>query len=461
MSPKRLLACVALAGASLVAAPLRAAGPVPTPAIELAPQGAQWEVRYTLPRPVRELRFARVDRHGNRAGSWKPVEPGMAIALEDGEEVVRRSDGAAFDRAAFRVPPRYVELEKDYAPFAPFGDGGLLIHSGRFHACAERCAGGETWAVAVLPPAGAHAIVGGRVVEAARFVDEGDGTNVYVGRATPVATAHVVAVIDQAFPADTRARLESLLPRLMAFYGGEFGALEQRPMLFASRDAAHPGGGYGFQGGTLPGQVFMHLYGDNPAFGTPAFAARLDWFFAHEAAHLFQGYPALADNGDSWIHEGGADALAAVALQALGVAGPDVVEARLQSSVDACATGIARHPLKRAHLEGSFDSFYACGFVMQMAVDAAARRASDGACGLACVWRDFQAKVAAGEAWSTGTFASVVERRADAATAEFVRKVAGEVPADPVALLREGLARAGRQPARPSVDAARDHAARH
>jgi hypothetical protein len=383
----------------------------------------------------------------------------MRIALEDGEEVVRRVDGASFDRVAFRMTPRYVELEKDYAPFAPFGDGGLLIHSGRFHACAERCAGGETWRMAVLPPAGAHAIVGGKVVEAARFEDGGDGTNVYVGRATPVATGDVVAVIDRAFPAATRARLESLLPRLTAFYGREFGALGQRPMLFASRDRAHPGGGYGFQGGTLPGQVFMHLYGDNPAFNTHEFAARLDWFFAHEAAHLYQGYPALADTGESWIHEGGADALAAVALQALGVVGPEAVEARLQSSVDACATGIARHPLKRAHVEGSFDTFYACGFVMQMAVDAAARRASDGACGLVCVWRDFQAQVAAGEGWNTGTFAAVVERRADVAAAEFVRTVAGEVPADPAALLREGLARAGWIPPPPSVDMARDHAA--
>lgn len=443
MNLKALLACVVVASACACAAPLRAEQSGSRVAIELVPHDTQWEVRYTLSRPVRALRFVRVDRHGNRASSWVPVDPALAIARDDGEEVVRRTDGAAFDRAAFRMAPRYATLEKDYAPFSPFGDGGLLIHTGRFHACAERCTGGETFQLALQPPAGAHAIVHGQVVPFVRFEDGGDGTNLYAGRALPVTTPDVVAVIDQTFPADSRARLGALLPRLMAFYGREFGALTARPMLYASRDEAHPGGGYGFQGGTLPGQVFMHLYGRNEAFGTPAFVARMDWFFAHEAAHLYQGYPALVDAGDSWIHEGGADALAAVALQALGVVDRDRVRVRLQASLEACAKGIARHPLTRAHVEGSFDTFYACGFVMQMAVDAAALRASDGACGLACVWRDFQKDVAAGAAWSTDTFIAVSAKRTDPITARFLRAVAHDVPAQPGVMLREGLAQAG------------------
>lgn len=430
--------------------PAVASETAPAVAIELVPHGAQWEVRYTLPAPARALRFVRVDGKGHRAESWTPVDPALAIAIEDGEEVVRRTDGAAFDHAAFRMLPRYVELEKDYAPFAPFGDGGLLIHTGRFHACAERCAGGERFRVALQPPAGAHAIVAGQVVPVARFEDGDDGTNVYVGKAVPVETPDVVAVIDAAFPEATRARLQSLLPRLMAFYGERFGALERRPMLFASRDESHAGGGYGFQGGTLPGQVFMHLYGRNPAFSTPAFADRLDWFFAHEAAHMYQRYPALADTGDSWIHEGGADAMAAIALQALGVADAAAVDAKLQGAVDACAAGIAEHPLVRAHEEGSFDTFYACGFVMQMAVDSAARRASGGACALDCVWRDFQARVAAGAPWSTDTFVAAVSERAGNGAAEFVRAAASTVPARPAEFLRAGLADAGRMLPPPS-----------
>jgi len=446
MRPIHLIASLVLALSPVL--PSRAAEPVPAAgpevAIDLLPADAQWEVRYALPAPATALRFVRVDREGHRAARWTPVDPAFAIALEGDEEVVRRRDGKSFDHAAFRMLPRYVALEKDYAPFSPFGDGGLLVHTGRFHACIDRCAGGERFRVSLQPPAGAHAIVDGRVVAAVR-IDDGDaGTNVYVGSAEPVATKDVVAVVDRAFPQATRARLESLLPRLMAFYGGEFGALQERPMLYASHGADYDGSGYGMQGGTLPGQVFMHMYGSIPESAAPAFAGRLDWFFAHEAAHLYQHYPELEDTGDSWIHEGGADAMAAIALQSLGIVDEVALEAKLQASVEACAKGIAGHPLAVAHEHGAFDAFYACGFVMQMAVEAGARRASHGQCGLACVWRDFQRRVAAGAPWNTDTFVAVAADRTDADTVRFLRDAAGTVPAQPAAFLREGLARAGR-----------------
>lgn len=441
MTPFRRLAPALLA--CLAAMTSQAATPKATTAIELVPAADLWEVRYVLPAPTRELRFARANGKGHRAATWTPVDAQFGITTEGEEEIVRRHDGKPFDRAAFRVAPRYAVLEKDYAPFSPFGDGGMLVYTGQFHACAGACKGGETYALRLQPPAGSHAIVHGKVLERVDYMDVDDGTNLYVGRATPVDTPDVVAVIDQAFPADTRARLESLLPRLMAFYGGEFGALPSRPMLFASRDENHPGGGYGYQGGTLPGQVFMHFYGRHPAFATPEFAARVDWFFAHEAAHLYQRYNTLADEGDSWIHEGGADALAAVGLQALGVVDEVAVQARLQQAVTNCAKGIGEHPLKRAHTTGSFEAMYACGFVLQMAVDAATRRASGGACGLACVWRDFQQAVAAGRPWNGATFIAVATTRSDAATGAFLRQVVDEVAADPEALLRAGLAGAG------------------
>lgn len=441
MELKQLLALTLLALAG--AAPVPASEPIPKQiSIELVPGAAQWEVRYALPAPARELRFVRVDGKGNRAAGWTPVDAAFAITVVDGEEVVRRSDGAAFDHAAFRMAPLYEVLEKDYAPFSPFGDGGMLVHTGRFHVCAGPCTGGETFELSLQPPAGAHAIVHGQVVQSVRFEDGDNGTNLYVGRALPVTTPDVVAVIDPAFAPATRARLESLLPKLMAFYGRELGTLADRPMLFASRDENHPGGGYGYQGGTLPGQVFMHFYGRNEAFGTPEFATRVDWFFAHEAAHLYQHYE-QSDSGDSWIHEGGADALAAVALQALGVVDRDAVRVQLQQKVETCAAGIAKQPLKQVQSNGSFDAVYACGFVMQMAVDAAARRASDGQCGLTCVWREFQAQVASGQPWTSDTFIAAAAGHTDTQTVSFLHAVVNEAAPQPTTLLNDGLAQAG------------------
>ncbi len=131
--------------------------------------------------------------------------------------------------------------------------------------------------------------------------------------------------------------------------------------------------------------------------------------------------------------------MAAVALQALEVIDQDAVQARLEQSVGECAAGIAQKPLKQSHIDSSFAAHYACGFVLQMVVDAAARRASDGACGLPCVWRDFQAQVAAGKPWNSDTFVRVAAGHTDERTAEFLRAVVNDVSAQPEKLLREGL----------------------
>ena len=108
-----------------------------------------------------------------------------------------------------------------------------------------------------------------------------------------------------------------------------------------------------------------------------------------------------------------------------------------------CASGIAKQPLRQIHSNGSFDAVYACGFVLQMAVDSAARRASDDACGLACVWKDFQGEVAAGKPWNSDTFIAVVAVRTDERTAGLVRNVVNDVAAQPGSLLRNGLALIG------------------
>ena len=102
----------------------------PLATIALSPQGEHWRVEYTLPRPVRELRFARADHAGNRIRDWTPLGPGVVFVMEDGVEVVQRSDGRSFSSVGFDVLPRYRPLAKDYGPFSPFGDGGLLLHSG-------------------------------------------------------------------------------------------------------------------------------------------------------------------------------------------------------------------------------------------------------------------------------------------------------------------------------------------
>jgi hypothetical protein len=141
------------------------------PTIALEPQGEAWRVTYALAEPVRVLQFAREDAKGNRARTWVPVDARLELVLVDGHEVVRARDGSAFRGASFDVPPVYMPLDKDYAPFSPFGDGGLLIHSGRFHACPGDCAAfgdDPAWAFAVTPRASRTAAAGPACTSARR-----------------------------------------------------------------------------------------------------------------------------------------------------------------------------------------------------------------------------------------------------------------------------------------------------
>lgn len=131
----------------------------------------------------------------------------------------------------------------------------------------------------------------------------------------------------------------------------------------------------------------------------------LDWFFAHEAAHLFQQDKSgklFGDDRFAWIHEGGADAMAALAMVRRGPAERAYVLSRKEEAQDACAAGLAMTPLSKASAEGKFDLHYQCGLIMWLAIDQDLRRA--GKDGLADLNRALFVAVRRGEPWSEAIF---------------------------------------------------------
>src|SRR5690606_5925767 len=124
------------------------------------------------------------------------------------------------------------------------------------------------------------------------------------------------------------------------------------------------------------GQVFMHFYG--PGWNEPDRADWLrrwmPWFFAHEAAHLFQQYERNADPAASWIHEGGAEAFAYLALQGMPGSGipRDFLDEKLEQAASACAEGLKQGSLADAQADGRFHNHYECGLLMQPALHAPA-----------------------------------------------------------------------------------------
>jgi len=87
-------------------------------------------------------------------------------------------------------------------------------------------------------------------------------------------------------------------------------------LLFAFGGAESPG--LSNTGGVLPGgQIVLDVSGELMMTPEPRIAGYLKWFLAHEAAHLFQnnsGLNGYSDQSDSWISEGGANAMVDVAF---------------------------------------------------------------------------------------------------------------------------------------------------
>ena len=327
--------------------PASAPDSAPEPTISLSPDGPDaWRASYALSAPALSLRFAR-NPDDSRKTRWQ-VEDGYEITHIDGADYLKRKDGAEFTSAFVIAPARYAVLQKGYAPFSPYTDGGLLIYSGQFQACAgpDECPDGAAWPLTVTPPNGAHIIVEGAAHESSvTFTESGDGTNIYVGEGEPIASSHFIAVVDASLPEEVNDALHSLLPPLMDYFTERLGPLPERPMLFASLDPNAPkGSGYSSQGGTLPNQIFIHLYGEQWAHNaSEKLAGFLPWFFAHEVGHLFQnarsGYAGY-EMEQSWIHEGGADALAALTIARFGGANESYVTERILRAERDCADGL-------------------------------------------------------------------------------------------------------------------------
>lgn len=345
--------------------------------------GKQWQVRYDFDVPVTGFRFARTP-DDSRVRDWLP-DIGFEITSVDGADVVRRKDGAAFSSVRFRMHPAYRVLPQDYAPFSPFSDGATLFHTGRFFACTDTCADDATWSMTLWAGPEDRIVFGGKVARAeASWIDSADGQVIYVGKQTPVQTKDFITVIDPGVPEQIRSQLLEQLPRLMHTFAQKFGALEAKPTLFVSYDVRHPQG-WGRQGGVLPGQVFTHFYGSkwDEEMKKDSFADELSWHLAHEAAHLYQHQQ--FSNEDPWIHEGSAEAFAALALKSEM---PAYVEVRRNSALTACNEQRKGRALRDTIAAGTFDAAYSCGLLVNLEIDASTRKTTNHD-GLFAVWKSY------------------------------------------------------------------------
>ena len=400
---------------------------IPTIEIKAAP-AQPWRVTWRAPSDLRELVFPR-SADDSRVHTWTaPAD--FEITVTEGSERVRRRDGAPFRTVTLEVPAAYRFLPKDYAPFAPFGDGGLLFHTGRLFACGGDCPSDAHWAFRLRFNGWRHALVEGRFhASPVVWTDSGAGRYVYVGDTTPLATPQLDAVLDRALPDAIRDQLLRQLPAFMTLFADRLGPVRDKLTVFVSYDVSPQQGG-GRQGGVLPGQVTVHFYGAQwpQQMTEPGFADDLAWHFAHEAAHVYQRQLEAEEGGGAWIHEGGAEAFAALAMRTVAPEADAYVDARIAEAPDACRRILGTRSVREAIKAGDFDASYACGLVIALVIDQGVRRVRPDLDGLYAVWRDYLELAGAGPASAdrAALFLDCVERAGGAGLAAWVQAAASD-----------------------------------
>lgn len=414
----RVIAIVTLLFGALAHTQDRSAATI---AISAAP-AEDWQVTYRLPRPATRLVFPR-SPDASRTTTWR-VADGFEILATPSGEIVQRRDHAKFAEASLYVPARYVRLPKDYAPFSPFGDGGMLVHTGRFFACADACPDQATWSMRLDAAGWDHILVDGRRERhTASWVDGGEGRKVYVGAVPGVETPDLIAVIDRALPASIRQLLERDLPSFMSYFSARLGSLPSKPTLFISYDLSHPSKGYGQQGGVLEGQVFVHFYGAKlqEKLASADFGRDVAWLLAHEAGHVYQRQ-IFAEKQAWWIHEGSAESFAAIAMRGNDASRTADVESRIENAGKECSANLQGKNLHEASNESGEKAPYSCGLILNLAIDAAVRNAGT-ADGLFAVWRNYIARIERGSAPGETAYFAALEEVSNAGLADAVRRI--------------------------------------
>jgi hypothetical protein len=321
---------------------------------------SNWTVSYQSNKPIKAVMFAS-SPDKSRLQRWQPLSSEFRFNYLNGKEIITRKDGNSFTSIKIKLTPSYIHLPKSYAPFSPFSNGAMLVHSARFFACPNICSGGENlWAIAVRVPAKDSIIVDGTSYKnKTSWWDKNDGQKIYIGRQVSHQNGSYISIIDPKLISNIGKQLQKFFPSMMSFLEKRYGALPSKPMLFASFGKTDEGSS-GHQGGTLPNQVFMHWYGDD-AYHEENIEATL-WFFAHEAAHLYQKMSGKATTPvDNWLHEGHAEMMAKKIMLSLLPQYQSFVEGKVAQAKDNCLEIMKKSSLPEQIEAGNYQALYDCG----------------------------------------------------------------------------------------------------
>ncbi|MEQ1929501.1 MAG: hypothetical protein ABL957_03080 [Parvularculaceae bacterium] len=429
-----LVLAVAACGASS-----RDGGPPVKVSVEAATDGP-WRVEYVLARPVERLNLGPA-LDGFRSSYWRVSAGGAALIEEGGSDWLAASeDGGAFDHVVIEVEPRSAPLAKDYQAFTPMGAGGVLLYTGHFTPKTDDGGLIETRFDIVAPQRGRIAAFDKTARALMDWASPYDLPGfVYIGSAKPAQSDWVSAIVDARAPEWVKRETETLIPPLFAAYAAGLGRdLPARPNLFVAMGDVSIEGQISYRGDALPGQFQATLEGGAWTQDSPEARRVFLYTTAHEAAHLFQLTVQPDETASDFIHEGGADALAAEALVHIGRWTRSDLRTALVEALAECARLTEGRSLIAAEAAEDWRAAYACGHVLTVA--AAGRE------GPAAFWRRLMMRAEGAEGYDTALFLEVARETAGAETADAISSFLRTNEARPDAKLDRIFALSGAEP---------------
>lgn len=382
---------VFIAFCALAAAPHQAQSQTPAEAsVTIGPEeSGNWSVEYSFAEPQNVLAFVR-SKSDFREPTWSLTSDNARFGRVAGIDVIVFDEPAK--EVSFSIIPLTSKLVADYTPFVTFADGSVAVYESQFGLApvdsldAVSDLEGDTanieapaLAMDVNFSSDTPIIVDGQVHEGSiSHRIEGDGTYIYTGTGKIEPFDSFTVVLDARLPAWLRERfagdLEAIFTGFEQLWGFEL--QNKATVMLAYKGAGAKG--FSATGGALDQLLMMEIGGADISEPDPNTLSYLHWFFAHEAAHLFQTDKGVtfASGGEAWIHEGAANTMAynLIASMLEGDGGRQFLQGVYARAFDECVSVLEDGPLATAGERDGFSAHYSCGDFVALATDGFLKR---------------------------------------------------------------------------------------
>ena len=394
-----------LVGAALLCASACTAGPASEPVsmTEAAPPAVEasvtrnkagWRADYTFNQRAPVWAFTHSALLRDTRAPWRPLQwqvitPGVLLDQVGGREVLRMRDGSDVPaQVQIELRPASAAVEASYNPALVFSDGGVALFSDQFDVIPIASMDLATQ----LPPDLSEAGLAPAEVEVTwqdasgpvlfkgqrQQAPSAQSADTYILFGTPPAieTDQFTVIADTALPGWIRETILASTPDLINLYTDRLQLSPPvRPMVFASWNGPTPRL-YSMGGSVMEGLIAIAFEGEGVVTPSDDLRLQAQLFLAHEAAHFWLGQLAGYEReADMWITEGGADLMAARALESLE---PDFpTRDFLQTAVDDCSGFLQAGPVASANQRGHQRAHYVCGTVFALVAEGFARQAGE------------------------------------------------------------------------------------